>query len=420
MNLEQTLDRKNRDLSNLQKAKRDLLSENKVLTSKLNGQVEKIKRAEDMTKESGGAGAGSGAGAGVTNGRLVRNERGMLEVENEQTRIKRERKEKASAARVEGLKTYIQEESRREILDRWGQGPHQVRIEMEFPEETELNDPSLPIRYLTIELAPISIMPHSVHIFLEQVHHKLWEGTSFVINAEHIIQASALSGDEQNPLKDYATPFKTARLDTLAFQEYDELYPHEMFTVGFAGRPGGRDFYLNMMDNTDSHGPGGQEQHDLEEEADPCFGKVVDGFDHLKVMEKRPTKGELFERRVRIKSTTILTAANMVATPTVSVSTSATNVPPAASPNNPAAAAAATSTTNANNNPDPKNTGPSASMNINAAAELNPNIDPRNTAAMNNAAAATNRRGPPNTVDADRNRRGPPNGASNMNQNRVV
>ena len=38
---------------------------------------------------------------------------------------------------------------------------------------------------------------------------------------------------------------------------------------------------VNKADNTEPHGPGGQFQHDLEEQADPCFAKIVEGHTFL-------------------------------------------------------------------------------------------------------------------------------------------
>lgn len=61
------------------------------------------------------------------------------------------------------------------------------------------------------------------------------------------------------------------------------------FTLGFTGRPGGPDFYINKMNNTEAHGPGGQHQHHLEEFADPCFAKVIDGFDTLEMVYREQT-----------------------------------------------------------------------------------------------------------------------------------
>ena len=57
--------------------------------------------------------------------------------------------------------------------------------------------------------------------------------------------------------------------------------PQKKFTIGFAGRPSGTDFCINKVDNFIAHGLGGQLHHALTEEADPCFGDIVDGFSTL-------------------------------------------------------------------------------------------------------------------------------------------
>ena len=51
--------------------------------------------------------------------------------------------------------------------------------------------------------------------------------------------------------------------------------------MGFAGRPAGPDFYISTQDNTINHGPGGQANYEDADEADPCFAKVVPGFEHV-------------------------------------------------------------------------------------------------------------------------------------------
>ena len=51
-------------------------------------------------------------------------------------------------------------------------------------EDTVNDDKSV----FTIKLNPVDKMPHSVHLFLEQVHHKLWDGIPFMVNAGHILQ----------------------------------------------------------------------------------------------------------------------------------------------------------------------------------------------------------------------------------------
>jgi len=56
------------------------------------------------------------------------------------------------------------------------------------------------------------------------------------------------------------------------------------------GRPGGPDWYVSTVDNTENHGPGGQSSYAIPGEADPCFGKVIQGFDAVDRMHKLPVK----------------------------------------------------------------------------------------------------------------------------------
>ena len=56
-------------------------------------------------------------------------------------------------------------------------------------------------------------------------------------------------------------------------------FPHKKHTLGYAGRPGGPDFYVSTQDNTKNHGPGGQTSYEDAAEADACFAKVVPGYE---------------------------------------------------------------------------------------------------------------------------------------------
>lgn len=64
----------------------------------------------------------------------------------------------------------------------------------------------------------------------------------------------------------------------LGFPEHSNEYKHSKYTLGFSGQ--GPTFYINTIDNIFVHGRGSQQQHHLlPEDADPCFGKVIEGFD---------------------------------------------------------------------------------------------------------------------------------------------
>lgn len=190
-----------------------------------------------------------------------------------------------------------------------------MELDIEYPQHT----PDLPIEEwprvrgtFQMEMAPLSLTPIAVNLFLQQVHHKLWNGCSFVINAMHILQAGPHryninadkgQGQYNANLPELVSKFENSRLDKMPFQEYSDEFPHVKWTVGYAGRPGGPDFYINKIDNSVNHGPGGQSHHDLHEEADPCFAKLVGGMEIIDELNKIPidyNKGALLQNSVMI------------------------------------------------------------------------------------------------------------------------
>ena len=67
--------------------------------------------------------------------------------------------------------------------------------------------------------------------------------------------------------------------------------------------------YLYKLDNTRIHGPGGQTSYDVPSEADPCFAKVVEGFEAVDRMLQTPVKPGNYKHMVEnvgIASATIL------------------------------------------------------------------------------------------------------------------
>jgi hypothetical protein len=165
---------------------------------------------------------------------------------------------------------------------RFGPGPHRVRFTVRIPNDPVEGD-------FVAEMAALDIMPHAVHLFLEQVHHELWDNTFFYLNGPHVLQAGPQDWEEATEQGANLKRFTETHLDKLAFPEYHPKYPHLPWTMGYTGRPGGPDWYINKADNSKSHGPGGQYQHDLEEQADPCFAKIVDGQDTLQRVFQRET-----------------------------------------------------------------------------------------------------------------------------------
>ena len=123
-------------------------------------------------------------------------------------------------------------------------------------------------------------MPHAVYTFLSAVYDGLWNDSLFLHRTNHIVQSAPIDSDGND--KRNIFNFE----NHLAFPEYSLEYDqHAKYTLGFSGRPGGPEFYINTSDNGKYHGPGGQNHHALSEEADPCFAKVIRGFDVIEKME---------------------------------------------------------------------------------------------------------------------------------------
>jgi hypothetical protein len=155
--------------------------------------------------------------------------------------------------------------------------------------------------HIVLEMAPIELMPHAVHLFLEQVAHNLWNNGWFYLNGPHVLQGGPQLDEDSYTEDEWENnderwlalkPFRELQLDHLSFPEYSPDYPHVPWTMGFTGRPGGPDFYINKSNNTIGHGPGGQFHYELEEFADPCFATIVEGRDVMKSIFNRKIYGK--------------------------------------------------------------------------------------------------------------------------------
>ena len=136
----------------------------------------------------------------------------------------------------------------------------------------------------TVETAPLDLMPHSVYFFMQMVKAQAWDDTVFTYSPNHIFAEPRDSkGNDKRNL------FSAKGISTLSFPEYNHDYPHHKYTLGFGGKPGGPIFYINTEDNRVIHGPGTPSQYDLGDEADPCFARVVEGYnviDWIQSMDK--------------------------------------------------------------------------------------------------------------------------------------
>lgn len=71
---------------------------------------------------------------------------------------------------------------------------------------------------------------------------------------------------------------------------YRSRYPHEKYTLGFAGRGGANAFYISIENNTMAHGPG-TDRGGKDPEADTVFGRILpqsNGVEIVHQMKKQP------------------------------------------------------------------------------------------------------------------------------------
>lgn len=218
----------------------------------------------------------------------IKNFKTEIEVGNERERRFEWTNNRLSKERKD-LRQSIQHMSKTLQVEKYGRGPHRLEITVRFDSHLGVDDGGV----IIIELAPIDDLPHATYWFLEQVTRGLFDFTSFHRNPRHIVLAgvgpSFLTTPENMPS---VRKFEDAGFSSIMFQEYSNNFPHQKYTLGYAGRPGGPDFYINKLDNTLAHGPGGQKGADDPNEADTCFAKVIDGFDIVDRIGNLPVKFE--------------------------------------------------------------------------------------------------------------------------------
>lgn len=158
----------------------------------------------------------------------------------------------------------IRDVSKSSVLEKYGKGPHHVELQVQLP---SFSSPET----IKIELAPLDIMPHSVHTFLGQIDEGTWDGAAFdVANAGHVLMAAAR--DQAPPATMPSLTITTTSMKTTLFPEYNAQYPHDKYTIAFpSSQPG---FYINLQPNTIHHSPRIESEKYVEGES--CFGRIVD------------------------------------------------------------------------------------------------------------------------------------------------
>ena len=163
----------------------------------------------------------------------------------------------------------LQDLAREIVVARYGLEPYHLEVNLEFPSTMPDFEMAGAEGKFTIEMGPLKDVPYSVYIFLEVM--RTFKSGAFHRFAGHVTQALVRTTKE-GP-------------SSMAFQEYSPNFPHIKRSLGYAGRPGGPEFYISLVDNTMNHGPGSQGS---KTEADGCFAHVIEGWDD--VVEKRIKK----------------------------------------------------------------------------------------------------------------------------------
>ena len=253
--------------------------------------VQKQKRIDRANNVRGGAGGERQNGNAGPN-EIERLEKLVAEYDDKVRKIKRRVSIFETDEEAQKAAKLLQDATRKLIQARYGvhdlNKPLRVRVNLEF-------QPSMPDfaekgseGSILIEMAPISLVPHSVFTFLEIARN--FKQGAFHRNAAHVLQAT-VRGDGYR---------------SLAFQEYSDKYPHEKGTVGYAGRPSGPAWYISIQNNVRNHGPGSQQTHN-KFEADSCFGRVIEGFEDIAVdrIHKMPGRGFINDAKKQVKITSM-------------------------------------------------------------------------------------------------------------------
>ncbi len=192
-----------------------------------------------------------------------------------------EHRQEAILHKVYNLQAYIQEESRKRVIEKYGKGPHQVVFKVKSREGRK------PGKF-TVRMAPLSTVPHSIETFLDLVSNKIWDNTILYSHhtQAHVVAATPVS---YGTFESKEHEMKSLGFEGPSFPEYSQDYPHKKYTLGFTSSSA--NFYINAMDNQEHHGPNGQPLHELEGDADPCFGEIIDGFGVLQDMQYNRHKG---------------------------------------------------------------------------------------------------------------------------------
>ncbi|GFH61822.1 hypothetical protein CTEN210_18298 [Chaetoceros tenuissimus] len=151
--------------------------------------------------------------------------------------------------KIQAMIDLIQRDSYRDTFEKYGNGPHSIELILRHNDSQDKQS-------IFVDLESIDVMPHTIHLFLEQVYHNLWKGA--------ILRNSEQLGDQgsQTDLKadQKLDEFESLGLSSLHFIEENKIPLQNESDSSFL-------CYLN-------NGPDLQLAKDPKKITGPCFGKL--------------------------------------------------------------------------------------------------------------------------------------------------
>lgn len=128
-------------------------------------------------------------------------------------------RQEALYQKIVSLQSYVQKQSKKRVIEKYGPGPHRVKFEILTGENART-----PGSFI-VELAPVDLVPYSVHVFLDMTTHQLWDNTVFYHHSSqhHVIAAAPVSFGTFDPKEHH---FEALGFERLGFPEYSSSYPH--------------------------------------------------------------------------------------------------------------------------------------------------------------------------------------------------
>jgi len=213
----------------------------------------------------------------------------QLETDKENEIALCKKKQQGWEKRVDYMEEYVAKLSRRAVIERYGEGPHHVILDIRYQVDPQTKTGPRSSQII-IELAPLDLMPHAVHSFLDMVSRGLYNGCLFAFGSRFLV-AIAPETRDANRQRELFVPFEEQGFNPpLAYQEYNPDYPHEIYSVSFSGGTSisGPAFFIALTDEiSELHLKSGKalDDHGLPLRREPCFGKVVIGHEDLEFLQ---------------------------------------------------------------------------------------------------------------------------------------